>query len=376
MANIIYRGSKSSRLTIAEMNSNFTNLNSYKIEKTIDNVVQIPAGPTITSGVSNAFRFNSTTDSYQIYTNGVWSTIATQGATGYTGSGYQGSKGYTGSIGTSYQGSQGYTGSSTGAQGYTGSQGTDNIVVGDPGYRGSRGDTGATGPKGNTGARGSLGATGANGTLTNTTYLAAKSYTDITIPSLVYRVEPDGNQVTVENNTLYLYTLPTSGSSYTNPIDATYPDVPLVLVRTAAGNVITLNRSGSIALNMYLSSNNLSISPSSGHTVDYNDTMSDYRLKENLQQVTSGSLTKINKLIPYYYTKTNSDNNTTRIGLLAHELQEVFPNSVIGEKDAVDELGKPKYQVVNYLSLIPHIALSLQELSTKIKEFKSTINNT
>jgi hypothetical protein len=74
-------------------------------------------------------------------------------------------------------------------------------------------------------------------------------------------------------------------------------------------------------------------------------TSSDYRLKENIQDVT-GSGAFIDALQPRTWNwKVNGSVGT---GFIAHELQTVSPSSVTGTKDAVDAEGRPVYQAVEY----------------------------
>jgi hypothetical protein len=63
-------------------------------------------------------------------------------------------------------------------------------------------------------------------------------------------------------------------------------------------------------------------------------TTSDYRLKENIAPMT-GALNKVALLKPVTY-KWKSDGSDSQ-GFIAHELQEVVPECVVGEKDAVRE---------------------------------------
>jgi hypothetical protein len=72
----------------------------------------------------------------------------------------------------------------------------------------------------------------------------------------------------------------------------------------------------------------------------YNN-LSDYRLKTVIGNVT-GHGARIDALEPVEYT-WNSNGLRTR-GFLAHKFQEVYANSVTGEKDAVDADGNPMYQ--------------------------------
>ena len=80
------------------------------------------------------------------------------------------------------------------------------------------------------------------------------------------------------------------------------------------------------------------------NTTSYN-TSSDYRLKDNIQDVT-GSGEFIDALQPR--TWNWKSDGSIAAGFIAHELQAVSPTSVVGEKDAVDENGNPQYQSVEY----------------------------
>jgi hypothetical protein len=104
-------------------------------------------------------------------------------------------------------------------------------------------------------------------------------------------------------------------------------------------------------------SNNGTIS-SNGTNVSYN-TSSDYRLKENIAPMT-GALAKIAQLKPVTYTwkSTGEDGQ----GFIAHELAEVVPDCVTGEKDAVDADGNPVYQGIDTSFLVATLTASIQEL--------------
>ncbi len=75
------------------------------------------------------------------------------------------------------------------------------------------------------------------------------------------------------------------------------------------------------------------------------NTSSDYRLKENIQDVT-GSGAFIDALQPR--TWNWKVDGSAGAGFIAHELQAVSPSSVTGTKDAVDADGNPDYQAVEY----------------------------
>ena len=88
-------------------------------------------------------------------------------------------------------------------------------------------------------------------------------------------------------------------------------------------------------------------------------TSSDYRLKHDIQPMT-GALAKVQQLNPVTY-KWNADDSAGE-GFIAHELQEVCPDAVTGEKDAVDADGNPQYQGVDTSFLVATLTAAIQEL--------------
>ena len=98
-------------------------------------------------------------------------------------------------------------------------------------------------------------------------------------------------------------------------------------------------------------------------------TSSDYRLKNSAMPIT-GALAKVALLKPVTY-KWNVDGSDGE-GFIAHELAEVCPQAVHGEKDAVDENGNPKYQGIDTSFLVATLTAAIQELNTKFEEYKST----
>jgi len=86
-------------------------------------------------------------------------------------------------------------------------------------------------------------------------------------------------------------------------------------------------------------------------------TSSDYRLKEDLQDFKGLDL--VSK-IPVYDYKWKSSNDRG-YGVMAHQLQEVLPQAVTGEKDAEE------MQSVDYSKIVPLLVKSIQELSAKLE---------
>ena len=98
----------------------------------------------------------------------------------------------------------------------------------------------------------------------------------------------------------------------------------------------------------------------SGSATAYN-TSSDYRLKEDLQDF--AGLDMVSK-IPVYDFKWKTDESRS-YGVMAHELQEVLPNAVSGEKDAEEMQG------VDYSKIVPLLIKSIQELKAEIDILKA-----
>ena len=87
---------------------------------------------------------------------------------------------------------------------------------------------------------------------------------------------------------------------------------------------------------------------------------SDYRIKDNVLQLDETFSVDNLKPVSYY----NKNLKKKDIGLIAHELQEVYPELVTGEKDGED------MQSVNYTGLIPILIKEIQDLKTRVKELE------
>lgn len=96
-------------------------------------------------------------------------------------------------------------------------------------------------------------------------------------------------------------------------------------------------------------------------------TSSDYRLKENIQPMT-GALAKVAMLKPVKFKwKTTGEADE---GFIAHELQAVIPEAVIGKKDELYPDGKPKYQSVDTSFLVATLTCAIQEQQAMIEDLK------
>jgi hypothetical protein len=131
-----------------------------------------------------------------------------------------------------------------------------------------------------------------------------------------------------------------------------------------------------------------------GTSTSYN-TSSDYRLKEDWVAV-ADALTRVNALKPVNFAWITSGERVD--GFLAHELAEVVPEAVSGEKDAMrdeeyevtpavlDDEGAvvtsavmgtrsvPDYQGIDQSKLVPLLTAALQEALAKIDDLTARVS--
>jgi hypothetical protein len=106
-----------------------------------------------------------------------------------------------------------------------------------------------------------------------------------------------------------------------------------------------------------------SITGSTGTGTSFNET-SDYRLKENVNYFWDAT-TRLKQLKPARFNFIADPDNTID-GFIAHEVQEVVPHAITGEKDAVDSNNVPVYQQIDKGKLIPLLVKTIQELEARI----------
>jgi hypothetical protein len=89
-------------------------------------------------------------------------------------------------------------------------------------------------------------------------------------------------------------------------------------------------------------------------------TSSDYRIKENVSNLNNTDT--IDHLVPIQYNNILSGKH--EFGLLAHELQSIYPELVEGEKDGTE------YQRVDYNGLIGVLVKEVQDLKKRVALIK------
>ena len=122
-----------------------------------------------------------------------------------------------------------------------------------------------------------------------------------------------------------------------------------------------------------------------GSNTAYN-TSSDYRLKENIIDITDG-ITRLKQLKPRRFNWIADSTNTVQDGFIAHEVSSFIPEAVTGTKDRVvtqsevdantqpqnDEAGTPIYQQMDYAKVTPLLTAALQEAITKIETLETKV---
>jgi hypothetical protein len=112
-----------------------------------------------------------------------------------------------------------------------------------------------------------------------------------------------------------------------------------------------------------------SIRTSSSSTIF--STSSDYRLKENVSLITDG-IARLQQLKPSRFNFI-ADPNIVVDGFIAHEVQDIVPEAISGDKDAVNEKGDPEYQGIDQSKLVPLLTAALQEAIERIQALEVKI---
>jgi len=122
------------------------------------------------------------------------------------------------------------------------------------------------------------------------------------------------------------------------------------------GPIVTFYRQGSAVGNIAVTTSGTS----------YNTT-SDYRLKENVTDLTNG-LQTVKSLLPRKFTWKS--NQTEDVGFIAHELENIIPSAVTGNKDEVDHDNNIVPQTIDTHKLIPILVSAIQELAGELQKLK------
>ena len=108
-----------------------------------------------------------------------------------------------------------------------------------------------------------------------------------------------------------------------------------------------------------------------GSSTSYNTT-SDYRLKENVADMT-GAITRVKQLAPKRFNFIDDPDDTIVDGFLAHEAQTVVPEAVVGTHNEVDDDGNAVMQSIDQAKLVPLLTAALKESITKIEALEARV---
>jgi hypothetical protein len=218
----------------------------------------------------------------------------------------------------------------------------------------------------------------ANSGTANTSYGTVGLYTGGAIP-VTYIQMPSGGAIDFwKPDTGAAVRIDSSGNLLVGTTSASHDTITngLAVVGTGAVTAIGIGHvTGSGSGTNYASFNYAgtkigSITQNGTTAVAYN-TSSDYRLKNTIAPMT-GALAKVALLKPCTY-KWNVDGSDGQ-GFIAHELAEVVPQCVTGEKDAVDAEGNPKYQGIDTSFLVATLTAALQEQQAIIESLKARLD--
>jgi hypothetical protein len=105
--------------------------------------------------------------------------------------------------------------------------------------------------------------------------------------------------------------------------------------------------------------------------VTYN-TASDYRLKENITPLTE-AVDRLEQLRPKRFQFISDPSHQTMEGFIAHEVAEVVPAAVSGEKDGTYSNGQPMYQSIDASRLVPLLVAAVQELALRVEALEDEV---
>jgi hypothetical protein len=101
---------------------------------------------------------------------------------------------------------------------------------------------------------------------------------------------------------------------------------------------------------------------SNGHIYSNVYTLSDERLKDNIEMIDDSELFTLNPII---FTYKNNKNKKKHFGLLAQDVEKVYPELV--------EINNTGYKSVNYQELIPIMLSKMKKMQKEIDELKEKL---
>jgi hypothetical protein len=91
----------------------------------------------------------------------------------------------------------------------------------------------------------------------------------------------------------------------------------------------------------------------------------------------TGSIDRLKKLKPSNFNFIDQDVSRgatiTVDGFIAHEVSDIIPEAITGEKDGVDYKGDPEYQSIDQSKIVPLLTSALQEAIAKIESLEARL---
>jgi hypothetical protein len=135
----------------------------------------------------------------------------------------------------------------------------------------------------------------------------------------------------------------------------------------ATSNVFNINWTGSVA-QLWIDTTN----------VGTLSTVSDRRLKQQIETMADNGLARLMKLRPVTFYWRNigmfHDDKVLHQGFIADEVQTVIPSAVNNKKDQVDGKGRPIYQSLVPTEIVPVLTKAVQEQQGEIESLKAALD--
>jgi hypothetical protein len=143
---------------------------------------------------------------------------------------------------------------------------------------------------------------------------------------------------------------------------------------TTTGQIGIESATGSTSTRYHISFTNGAVVgriSTSGSATSYT-TSSDYRLKENVVPISNAS-ERLLELKPVKFNWIAQPEKSID-GFIAHEVQDIVPEAIDGEKDAVDSENKIVPQGIDQSKLVPLLTAALQEALLRIEALEAKVN--
>lgn len=146
----------------------------------------------------------------------------------------------------------------------------------------------------------------------------------------------------------------------------TYPDLSVYFGSNSAyGNTNLMFNNANV---VSVGNGTVTVSGSCTATAYY--TSSDHRLKENIIEI-SDAIERIKQLRPVKFQFKDSADDVVYEGFLAHEVQDIAPYAVKGEKDAVTDDGNIEPQMIDMSKMVGLLTAGIKELEARISQLEA-----